>query len=134
VSHSYRERLEQTLAQHRDRSYEQQNGIELRNAVEWAQREARAWVQAGDGEDAPSPLDEWVWRPLANLYLKLNLDDTNLGMCEYCGLIGDWGDLHSATPGVYCDRCATLDGWECDCERCGGRGCYSDEEYGEDED
>jgi hypothetical protein len=44
--------------------------------------------------------------------------DSDKGMCESCGLVDDWEALHSATPGVYCDDCAYLDAWECDCEPC----------------
>jgi hypothetical protein len=40
------------------------------------------------------------------------------GVCESCGHVNDWDALHSATPGVYCDDCAYLDGWDCDCEPC----------------
>jgi hypothetical protein len=46
------------------------------------------------------------------------------GICEDCGCIDHWESLHSASPGVYCDACAALDGWKCDCEACvGGRFC-----------
>lgn len=44
--------------------------------------------------------------------------DEDEGICEYCGLIDKWESLHSASPGVYCDACATIDGWRCDCEAC----------------
>lgn len=44
--------------------------------------------------------------------------DSDEGMCESCGHVEDWDALHSATPGVYCDDCAYLDGWDCDCEPC----------------
>jgi hypothetical protein len=44
--------------------------------------------------------------------------DSGKGMCESCGHVDDWEALHSATPGVYCDDCAYLDGWDCDCEPC----------------
>ena len=44
--------------------------------------------------------------------------DPDTGMCESCGHVDDGEALHSATPGVYCDDCAYLDGWDCDCEPC----------------
>lgn len=44
--------------------------------------------------------------------------DSAKGMGESCGHVDDREAPHSATPGVYCDDCAHLDGWDCDCERC----------------
>ncbi|MCZ2825989.1 MULTISPECIES: hypothetical protein [unclassified Modestobacter] len=63
-------------------------------------------------------LDPWIYRPAFSLLRGPDLDDTNLGMCEDCGRVEDWTVLHSATPGVYCDGCASIDGWDCDCDRC----------------
>ncbi|MGR7027225.1 hypothetical protein [Geodermatophilus sp. URMC 62] len=51
------------------------------------------------------------------LYAELELGPED-GVCESCGHVNDWDALHSATPGVYCDDCAHLDGWACDCEPC----------------
>lgn len=63
-------------------------------------------------DEAEALLDAWQSRDRG---LELGSED---GVCESCGHVDKWGALHSATPGVYCDDCAYLDGWDCDCEPC----------------